>query len=99
MGPCDKTLNQRISETPADVKKAIYDSGYEAGITCGKLCAAQQILDELEEALTNKREEYRQKREANKDIPEYFSYWLARGLTCGEVLPLLTKLKKKYEIS
>jgi hypothetical protein len=27
----NKTLNQRIYETPADIKKAIYDSGYEAG--------------------------------------------------------------------
>lgn len=95
-----KTLNQRIYETPADVKKAIYDSGYEAGIACGKLCASQQILDELEKALITKREEYRQNREANKDIeyPESFSYWLGRGLTCGEILRLLTELKKKYEV-
>lgn len=96
-----KSLNQRIYETPADVKKAIYDSGYEAGITCGKLCASQQILDELEEALTNKREEYKQKREASKDTeyPESFSYWLGRGLTCGEILRLLTELKKKHGVN
>lgn len=96
----DKTLNQRIYETPADVKKAIYDSGYEAGITCGKLCAAQQILDELEEAVTKKREGYRQTREESKstDYPEGYSYWLGRGLTCGEILMLLTELRKKFEV-
>ncbi len=96
----NKTLNQRIYETPADVKKAIYDSGYEAGIKCGKLCASQQILDELEETLIAKREEYKQNREANKDTeyPEATSYWLGRGLTCGDVLRLLTELKKKYGV-
>lgn len=96
----DKTLNQRIYETPADVKKAIYDSGYEAGIKCGKLCASQQILNELAEALIAKREEYKRNREASKDTeyPESFGYWLGRALTCSDVLRLLTELKKKYEV-
>ena len=43
----DKTLNQRIYETPADVKKAIYDSGYEAG----KTSVAEQIIINIETQL------------------------------------------------
>ena len=39
----NKTLNQRIYETPADVKKAIYDSGYEAG----KQAAVDQIIERI----------------------------------------------------
>lgn len=39
----NKTLNQRIYETPADIKKAIYDSGYEAG--------KNRILDEIDDIL------------------------------------------------
>lgn len=27
----EKTFNQRIYETPADIKKVVYDRGYEAG--------------------------------------------------------------------
>ena len=27
----EKTLNQRLYETPADIKNAIYDRGYETG--------------------------------------------------------------------
>ena len=50
----NKTLNQRIYETPADVKKAIYDSGYEDGLKRGKRYASQQILDELKETVKTK---------------------------------------------
>ena len=39
----DKTLNQRIYETPGDIKKAIYDSGYEAG----KKAAVEEFIDRL----------------------------------------------------
>lgn len=39
----DKTLNQRIYETPADIKKAIHDFGYEEG----KKAAAEQILADI----------------------------------------------------
>lgn len=39
----DKTLNQRIYETPAEVKKAIHDFGYEEG----KKAAAEQILADI----------------------------------------------------
>jgi hypothetical protein len=39
----NKTLNQRIYETPADIKKAIYDSGYEAGFKN----AVEQIFTDL----------------------------------------------------
>lgn len=42
-----KTLNQRIYETPADVKKAGHDSGYEEG-----RCAVQ-ITEELKNELGN----------------------------------------------
>ena len=38
-----KTLNQRIYETPGDIKKAIYDSGYEAG----KKAAVEELIERL----------------------------------------------------
>lgn len=100
----NKTLNQRIYETPLDVKKAIYDSGYEDGINSGKLCAAQQILGELEETFIAKRYEYKQKQkqaqEASRAVeyPEAASYWLGRAFTCDDVLRLLTELRRKYEV-
>ena len=40
----NKTLNQRIYETPGDVKKAIHDFGYEEG----KKAAAEEIFRDLE---------------------------------------------------
>lgn len=49
-----KTLNQRIYETPADVKKAIYDSGYEAG----KLSAAEQIFADIDKLHLHVSNEY-----------------------------------------
>ena len=39
----NKTLNQRIYETPGDIKKAIYDSGKQA--------AVEQIFADIEVAL------------------------------------------------
>ena len=39
----DKTLNQRIYETPGDVKKAIHDFGYEEG----KQAATEQIFADI----------------------------------------------------
>ena len=39
----NKTLNQRIYETPGDIKKAIYESGYEAG----KKAAVEEFIDRL----------------------------------------------------
>ena len=39
----NKTLNQRIYETPGDIKKAIYDSGYEAG----KKAAVEEFINRL----------------------------------------------------
>lgn len=50
----DKTLNQRIYETPADVKKAIYDSGYEAGIKY----AAEQIFADIDKLHLHVSNEY-----------------------------------------
>lgn len=38
-----KTLNQRIYETPGDIKKAIYDSGYEAG----KKAIVEELINEV----------------------------------------------------
>ena len=42
-----KTLNQRIYETPGDIKKAIHDFGYEEG----KQAAVEQIFSDIEKAL------------------------------------------------
>ena len=80
----------------AIAREAAYDEGYEAG----KLCASQQILDELEEAFTKRREEYKQKRAEHPEIeyPEADSYWLGRACTCTDVLCLLEQLKKKYGV-
>ena len=39
----NKTLNQRIYETPGDIKKAIYDSGYEAG----KKAAVEDFMERI----------------------------------------------------
>ena len=43
----NKTLNQRIYETPGDIKKAIHDFGYEEG----KQAAAEQIFADIESAM------------------------------------------------
>ena len=96
----NKTLNQRVYEVPPDVKKAIYDSGYEDGISSGKLCATQQILDDLEELLTKRRDEYKQNRAAHPEIdfPEANVYWTGRLVSYGEMLKAIKELKKKYEV-
>lgn len=47
MDTMNKTLNQRIYETPADVKKAIHDFGYEEGKR------AMQVSEELKKELGN----------------------------------------------
>lgn len=97
----DKTLNQRIYETPADVKKAIYNSGYEDGIKCGKLCASQQILDDLEELLTKRKDEYKQNAISHPEIdyPEANVFWTGRSVSCHELLQHIIGLKNKYGVN
>lgn len=82
------------------LRDAAYEEGYKVGVTCGKLCAAQQILDELEEIFTEKHKEYKQRKEAHHEIefPEADSYWLGRYLTCGDLLRHITELKKKHGV-
>lgn len=79
------------------LREAAYEEGYKAG----KVCAAQQILDDLDEILTEKQEQYNQKKKERPDIdyPEADSYWLGRSVTCGEILRLLEQLKNKYEVN
>lgn len=84
MGPLNKTLNQRIYETPADVKKAIYDSGYEAG----KASATEQIFEDLEELIA-----------ANKTaIYSPHGNYIGQGVSLGLFKNVLAELKKKYGI-
>ena len=77
-------------------------ASYEEGYATGKLCAAQQILDELEELLTQKRDEFKQARDSGPDVPdpcpESVSFWEGRRVTCVDVLKQITKLKKKFEV-
>ena len=74
-----------------------YDEGYQDGLKCGKLCAAQQILDDLEEILTAKLETFNKLQEDPslasplKHEPEY---WKGRAVTCGEILRMITTIKK-----
>lgn len=100
----NKTLNQRIYEVPLDVKKAIYDSGYkdgcEDGIERGKLCASQQILNDLEEFLTKRKDEYKQNAISHPEIdyPEANVFWTGRGVSCHELLQHIIGLKNKYGV-
>ena len=79
-----------------DQNKA-YNEGYQDGLKCGKLCAAQQILDDLEEILTAKLETFNKLQEDPslasplKHEPEY---WNGRAVTCGEILRMVTNIKK-----
>ena len=41
------------------LRNAAYEEGYKDGLKCGKLCASQQILDDLEELLIKKKEDHR----------------------------------------
>ena len=74
-----------------------YEEGYQDGLKCGKLCAAQQILDDLEEILTAKLETFNKLQEDpslapyHKPEPEY---WNGRAVTCGEILRMITTIKK-----
>lgn len=82
----------------AIAREAAYDEGYEAG----KLCAAQQILDELEELLTQKRDEFKQARDASPEVPdpcpESTSFWEGRRVACSDLLKQIIKFKKKFEV-
>lgn len=96
----NKTLNQRVYKVPPDVKKAIYDSGYEDGISSGKLCATQQILDELED-LVDARYEAVKKTHAELSFSsgsDMNIYWTGRLVSYGEMLKAIKELKKKYEV-
>ena len=92
---------RNIENGTAILRESAYDKGYKDGVTCGKLCAYQQILDELDEILTSKLEAFNRIQEDPtlasplKHEPEY---WSGRAVTCGEILRVVTLLKKKYEV-
>lgn len=90
-----------INDTIA--RETSYNEGYEAGLACGKLCAAQQILDELEELLTTKHDEFKQARDASPDLPdpcpESTSFWEGRRVACSDILKRIAKLKNKYGVN
>ena len=84
----------------AILRESAYDKGYKDGVTCGKLCASQQILDDLEELLTKKKEEFRQKATEHPEIayPEADAFWTGRSVSCHDLLLHIKELKKKYEV-
>ena len=61
----------------AILRESAYDKGYKDGVICGKLCASQQILDDLEDLLTKKKEEFKQKANEHPEIdyPEADAFW------------------------
>lgn len=74
-----------------------YDEGYQDGLKCGKLCAAQQILDDLEEILTAKLEAFntlKEDPELAHPLEHESEYWNGRAVTCGEILRIVTNIKK-----
>ncbi len=83
----------------AIAKEVAYDEGYETG----KLCAAQQILDELEELLAKKHDEFKQARDSSPEVPdpcpESTSFWEGRRVTCSDILKRITKLKNNYGVN
>ena len=80
--------------------KAAYEEGYQDGLKCGKLCASQQILDDLEELLTKKKEEFKQKAAEHPEIdyPEADAFWIGRSITCLDLLRHINKLKQEHEV-
>ena len=84
----------------AILREAAYEIGYQNGVTCGKLCASQQILDDLEELLTKKKEEFKQKANEHPEIdyPEADAFWTGRSVSCHDLLLHIKNLKKKYEV-
>lgn len=81
--------------------KTAYEEGYKEGLKCGKLCASQQILDDLEELFTKKKEEYRKSVVDNPEIeyPEANAYWTGRRVSCHDLLLHIKNLKQKYGVS
>ena len=80
--------------------KAAYEEGYQDGLKCGKLCASQQILDDLEELLTKKKEEFKQKANEHPEIdyPEADAFWTGRSVSCHDLLLHVKNLKQKYGV-
>lgn len=91
---------RNIENGAAILRESAYDKGYNDGVTCGKLCASQQILDDLEELLTKKKEEFKQKATEHPEIdyPEADAFWTGRSVSCHDLLLHIKELKKKYEV-
>lgn len=90
-------MNKNNTEIP---REAAYEVGYQDGLKCGKLCATQQILDELEELCLQKKDEYRKNVTDHPEVeyPEANAYWTGRSVSCFEVLQQIKKLKTKYGV-
>ena len=84
----------------AILRESAYDKGYKDGVTCGRLCASQQLLDALEELLAGMKTDYEQKLTDSPDKidTEAEAYWRGGSVTCFKLLSHIKMLKKKYEV-
>ena len=76
----------------------VYEEGYQDGLKCGKLCAAQQILDEFEIILTEAQFYSIAQRDENNPEEDGFTYFTGKGAAFSELLRRLPELKNKYEV-
>lgn len=77
----------------SDTVEAAYEDGKQAG--------AKELLEELEEILTEKLEVFNRLQEDPtlasplKHEPEY---WNGRAVTCGEILRMVSNFKIRYKV-
>lgn len=73
---------------------------YEKGYKEGRQAEGKELLEELEEILTEKLEAFNK---LQKDpslaspLKHDSEYWTGRAVTCGEILRMVTNLKIRYK--
>lgn len=83
-----------------DVIDVVEFAAYEKGYKAGRQTEGKELLEELEEILTEKLEAFNKLQKDPslasplKHDPEY---WTGRAVTCGEILRMVTNLKIRYK--
>lgn len=80
------------------IKKVSYEEGYNDGLKCGKLCAAQQILDDLEDILTQALYQTLKSREKVEPDGNSFIHLTGRVIVYNDLIETLPELRKRYEV-
>ena len=74
------------------------ETSYNEGYDTGKLCAAQQILDNLEDILTKALYQTLKQREKMDPDGNGFTHFTGRVVAYNDLIDTLPELRKKYEV-